>query len=128
MSESNESSDTNSENTRLVSNPVLKIFLEGLYDKDCHLSKLRGCPYIVMRIWKEVRNFWEGKITLPPINDEDSFKKSGIQYDIVNLCNKSFKSQTYFAPVHDMSKVGYYMEVSLKTYRDLHGYYANTAR
>ena len=130
MSESNESSDTNSENTRLVSNPVLKIFLEGLYDKDCHLSKLRGCPYIVMRIWKEVRNFWGGKITLPPINDEDSFKKSGIRYDdqIVNLCKESFKSQTYFAPVHDMSKVGYYMEVSLKTYRDHHGYYAHTAR
>ena len=127
MSESNES-DTNSEDTRLVSNPVLKIFLEGLYDKDCHLSKLRGCPYIVMRIWKEVRNFWGGKIPLPRINNEDSFKKSGIGYDneIVNLCKESFKSQTYFAP--DMSKVGYYMEVSLKTYRDLHGYYANTAR
>ena len=116
MSESNESSDTNSEDTRLVSNPVLKIFLEGLYDKDCHLSKLRGCPYIVMRIWKEVRNFWGEKITLPPINDEDSFKKSGIRYDdeIVNLCKESFKSETYFAPVHDMGKVGCYAHMARK--------------
>ena len=67
MSESNEINDTDSEDQRLVSNPVLKIFLEGLYDKDCHLSKLRGCPYLVMRIWKEVRNFWREKIILPTI-------------------------------------------------------------
>ena len=64
MSESNESSDTDSEDMRLVSNPALKIFLEGLYDQDCNLSKLRGCPYLVMRIWKEVRNFWREKIIL----------------------------------------------------------------
>ena len=116
MSESNEINDTDSEDTRLVSNPVLKIFLEGLYDKDCHLSKLRGCPYIVMRIWKEVRTFLGEKITLPPIHHEDFFKKSGIRYDdeIVNLCKESFKSEMYFAPVHDMSKVGNYAHISRK--------------
>jgi len=41
MSGSNENSASDSEEMRLVSNPVLKIFLEGLYDENCNLSKLR---------------------------------------------------------------------------------------
>ena len=117
MSESNEINDTDSEDQRLVSNPVLKIFLEGLYDKDCHLSKLRGCPYLVMRIWKEVRNFWREKIILPPNKDEE-FLKSGVeyQYEVLNLFEESFKSEIYFAPVQDTSKVDYYAHIARKGY------------
>ena len=102
MSGSNENSASDSEEMRLVSNPVLKIFLEGLYDENCNLSKLRGCPYIVMRIWREVRNFWSEKITLPPIQDEDFIKSgSGIRYqhEVLDVCKESFKSETYFAPL-----------------------------
>ena len=102
MSGSNENSASDSEEMRLVSNPVLKIFLEGLYDENCNLSKLRGCPYIVMRIWREVRNFWSEKITLPPIKDEDFIKSgSGIRYqhEVLDVCKESFKSETYFAPL-----------------------------
>ena len=102
MSGSNENSASDSEEMRLVSNPVLKIFLEGLYDENCNLSKLRGCPYIVMRIWREVRNFWSEKITLPPIKDEDFIKSgNGIRYqhEVLDVCKESFKSETYFAPL-----------------------------
>ena len=102
MSGSNENSASDSEELRLVSNPVLKIFLEGLYDENCNLSKLRGCPYIVMRIWKEVRDFWNEKITLPPIKDEDFIESgSGIRYqhEVLDVCKESFKSDTYFAPI-----------------------------
>ena len=109
MSGSNENSASDSEEMRLVSNPVLKIFLEGLYDENCNLSKLRGCPYIVMRIWKEVRGFWNEKITLPPIKDEDFIKNgSGIRYqhEVLDVCKESFKSDTYFAPLR--LENGYY--------------------
>ena len=102
MSGSNKNSTSDSEEMRLVSNPVLKIFLEGLYDENCNLSKLRGCPYIVMRIWKEVRDFWNEKITLPPIKDEDFIKSgNGIRYqhEVLDVCKESFKSETYFAPL-----------------------------
>ena len=93
MSESNESSTSDSKNMSLVPNPMLKIFLEGLYDESCNLSKLRGCPYIVMRIWKEVRDFWKEKIILPPVEDKESLKKSGIRYqrEVLKICEESFK-------------------------------------
>ena len=108
MSWSNENSDSDSEEMRLNLNPVLKIFLEGLYDENCNLSKLRGCPYIVMRIWKEVRDFWKEKIILPPIKDKESLKKSGIRYqrEVFKLCEESFKSEKYFAPLR--LGMGYY--------------------
>ena len=32
-----------------ILNPVLKVYLEGLYDENCNLSKLRGCPHLVKR-------------------------------------------------------------------------------
>ena len=48
-----------------ILNPVLKVYLEGLYDENCNLSKLRGCPHLVARIWTEVRNFWKSRIILP---------------------------------------------------------------
>ena len=108
MLESNESSTSDSKDMSLVPNPLLKIFLEGLYDEGCNLSKLRGCPYIVMKIWKEVRSFWEEKITLPPIEDKESLKKCGIRYqrEVFKLCEESFKSETYFAPLR--LGMGYY--------------------
>ena len=108
MSELNESSTSDSKDVSLVPNPILKIFLEGLYDEICNLSKLRGCPYIVMRIWKEVRDFWKEKIILPPLEDKESLKKNGIRYqrEIFKLCDESFKSETYFAPLR--LGMGYY--------------------
>ena len=34
--------------------PLLKVFLEGLYDDECHLSKLRGLYFILKAIWTDV--------------------------------------------------------------------------
>ena len=53
-----------------ISNPVLKILLEGLYDEGCNLSKLRGCPHIVKTIWMDVQNFWKRKIIVPSIYEK----------------------------------------------------------
>ena len=46
-------------------NPILKVFLDGLYDDECVLSKLQGCPNILHNIWNDVREYWEEKIKTP---------------------------------------------------------------
>ena len=46
-------------------NLILKVFLEGLYDEDCPLSRLRGCHHLLSKIWAEVRRYWVAAIQLP---------------------------------------------------------------
>ena len=82
----------------LKSNPVLKIFLEGLYDEDCNLSKLRGCPHLAKQIWMEVRNFWKANIILPPEVGEDESRRS-IRFQITDFNKESFKSELFLAPI-----------------------------
>ena len=53
-----------------VSNKILKVILEGLYDEDCPLSKLRGCPHVIKFIWSDVRDYWKSKICLPDIQKD----------------------------------------------------------
>ena len=43
--------------------PILKVFLAGLYDKESHLSKLRGCENIIKAIWTEVRDYYQSAVT-----------------------------------------------------------------
>ena len=87
-----------------ISSPVLKVYLEGLYDENCNLSKLRGCPHLVTRIWTEVKNFWKSKIILPSTlnnklgGNEERFGYS-IQKPVVNFEEKSFKSELFLAPL-----------------------------
>ena len=33
---------------------ISKTLLDGLYDKDCPLSMLRGCPFLLKPIWKNI--------------------------------------------------------------------------
>ena len=47
-----------------VSNKILKVILEGLYEENCPLSKLRGCYHVLKFIWSDVRNFWKSKVRL----------------------------------------------------------------
>ena len=54
-------------------NSILKTFLEGLYDADCVLSKLRGCPHILKQIWTDVRTFWEDSLYLPFQNESNFY-------------------------------------------------------
>ena len=46
-------------------NPILKVILEGLYDDECILSTLRGCPNIIKDIWNEINQFYMKQIVLP---------------------------------------------------------------
>ena len=39
--------------------PILKIFLEGLYDEGSNLAKLRGCQHVIQLIWTEVREYYK---------------------------------------------------------------------
>ena len=48
-----------------VSNKILKVILEGLYDEDCPLSKLRGFYHLLKFIWSDVRDYWKAKVILP---------------------------------------------------------------
>ena len=64
-----DSSDSD-ETTRATSpkpRPILKVFLEGLYDKESNLSKLkvRGCEHAIRIIWKEIRDFYQSVVTKP---------------------------------------------------------------
>ena len=95
---------SNPKKNAVISSPVLKVYLEGLYDENCNLSKLRGCPHIVTRIWTEVKNFWKSKIILPSTlnnklgGNEERFGYS-IQKPVVNFEEKSFKSELFLAPL-----------------------------
>ena len=39
--------------------PLLKIFLEGIYDEGSNLAKLRGCQHVIQLIWTEVREYYK---------------------------------------------------------------------
>ena len=47
-----------------VSNKILKVILEGLYEENCPLSKLRGCYHVLKFIWSDVRDYWKSKVCL----------------------------------------------------------------
>ena len=36
--------------------PVSKVLLDGLYDPESNLSRLRGCQHVMKLIWEEVRS------------------------------------------------------------------------
>jgi len=50
---------------KTIDNPILKVLLEGVYDADCVLSKLRGCPHLLKDIWRDVRRSCLSQISLP---------------------------------------------------------------
>ena len=61
-------------------------------------------PFLVTRIWTEVKNFWKSKIILPSTvnnklgGDDERFGYS-IQKPVVNFEEKSFKSELFLAPL-----------------------------
>ena len=50
---------------KTIDNPILKALLCGVYDSECVLSKLRGCPHLLKKIWREVKCYYLAQITLP---------------------------------------------------------------
>ena len=43
-------------------NPVLRCLVQGMCDRWCVLSKLRGTPHIMQNIWRNVQNYWRDSI------------------------------------------------------------------
>ena len=43
-------------------NPFLKVILEGVYDDQSSLSRLRGTPHIVRLIWLRITDYWKSLI------------------------------------------------------------------
>ena len=75
-------------------NSILKTFLEGLYDGDCVLSKLRGCPHILKQIWTNVRTFWEDSLYLPFKNESNFYEVHEREKP-----EDSSESWTFFSPI-----------------------------
>ena len=76
-------------------NLILKVVLDGLYDEDCPLSRLRGRQHLLRRIWAEVRRYWEAAIQLPDVDREFE----GCWADHVMHSVRSPASRTFAAPV-----------------------------
>ena len=91
---------------------VLKTILDGLYDDDCPLSKLRGCPHIMKVIWTDVNSFWSNAILFPFERSEDAEddfnsvlsgdrRRSRVSPFVCSRENQdSFHSWLYFARIH----------------------------
>ena len=45
--------------------PILKVILEGLYDEESTLSRLRGCHHVIKAIWTYVQDCYESAISWP---------------------------------------------------------------
>ena len=65
---------------KTIGNPIIKAVLEGVYEDECVLSKLRGCPHLLKDIWTDVRMFCLSQITLP--NKEGSKDSMKNQVDL----------------------------------------------
>eukprot|EP00112_Aurelia_sp_Birch-Aquarium-sp1_P025572 Seg857.2 transcript_id=Seg857.2/GoldUCD/mRNA.D3Y31 product="hypothetical protein" protein_id=Seg857.2/GoldUCD/D3Y31 len=56
-------------------NPIAKALLQGIYDDNCELSKLRGIWHVLRSIWRYLISFWKGGITLADLKPFQ-YKKS----------------------------------------------------
>ena len=53
---------------KTIDNPIVKTLLEGVYEDDCVLSQLRGCPHLLKEIWRDVRSYYAKIIRTPNKN------------------------------------------------------------
>ena len=73
-------------------NFVLKALLDGVYDEESHLSKLRGQHHILKCIWTNVKSYWQSHIILPgPVTDRRGFP---IKSSPASLNNETHPIQT----------------------------------
>ena len=86
--------------SRPRSNVILKVLLEGLYDEDCPLSRLRGCCHILRAIWAEVRRYWVAAIQLPcAAPEEEPRVRPRFRLDL-------HVSRTFVSPVSSVRNYG----------------------
>ena len=61
---------------KTINNPIIKAVLEGVYEDDCVLSKLRGCPHLLKGIWGDVRSYCLAQIRTPNKNQHKDRMKN----------------------------------------------------
>ena len=88
---------------QFVSNGILKAILEGLYDEDCHLSRLRGCYHVLQFIWRDVRSSWHSQICLPRVHDETMFFSATITHLDCDLDQEGIKRYLMFPEPSDIN-------------------------
>ena len=54
-----EKSESSSSETISKLNPVAQALLQGLYDENSELYKLKGMFHILRRIWSEITSYWK---------------------------------------------------------------------
>ena len=84
-------------------NLILKVILDGLYDEECHLSKLRGFYHILKYIWIDIRNYWRKHINLPDEDEEWTWRR----WQTVKA-DKMHPSYTYMAPMSHINQFDSY--------------------
>eukprot|EP00092_Neocalanus_flemingeri_P001415 GFUD01001511.1.p1 GENE.GFUD01001511.1~~GFUD01001511.1.p1 ORF type:complete len:396 (+),score=91.78 GFUD01001511.1:127-1314(+) len=50
---------------------ISKVLLAGLYDQECPLSMLRGCPHLLRTIWNQITAYWREVVELPIASPTD---------------------------------------------------------
>ena len=65
-------------------NPILKVFLEGVYDEECALFKLNGLWHLLKEIWENVKEYWiKNLIETRSVRNKDKFDKG----DLISYLN-----------------------------------------
>ena len=70
------------------------MILDGLYDEDCVLSKLRGCQHLLRVIWDDVNKYWTDAVILPEDPEPAPSK-------CLYRSPDASKTVKYFAPIRD---------------------------
>ena len=82
-------------------NPLLKVLLEGYYDEDCVMSKLRGCPHLLQDIWRKVVKFNKSQIILPDKNVKFDYRTNWRDWGTTYPSVDSLESALFVAPISD---------------------------
>ena len=85
-------------------NPLLKVILEGLYDEECVLSKLRGCQHLMKNIWRNVVNFNKSQIFLPDTTVSFDYMKNQEKWGTYPSVD-ALESALYLAPISNRDDV-----------------------
>ena len=90
-----------------VQRPISKVLLEGLYDKECVLSQLRGCQHVMRRIWEELLDYWTQAIRLP-VKDFVDENAENLGVPKLKLADEDRPQPFYLAPIDVDPDLGSY--------------------
>jgi len=82
-------------------NPLLKVLLEGYYDEDCVMSKLRGCPHLLQDVWRKVAKFNRSQIILPDKDVKFDYRTNWRDWGTTYPSVDSLESALFVAPISD---------------------------